>query len=276
MLKSTLLSFLFTLSLCTSLYGNEKERSFYMEVTNNLHLNGEVAHRYGDNLNTGSLEFGYRTQQYLYLAKMTSYTQKYDELNAIFTNLCRVDTLELGVIRKIKNYQDEIYTLDIHLGVLVLLSGNFGGEGLQNLIHSQNGLSEVDIPYSNDNHMAIGLQGNINYTYTINPYLKLFGDFEAKVYSDASGIFGGELGTLMSYKAIEIKLGLGSKYIRPFKQELIEALTINTTPLYLLGEIKVPLTKTISMKVGTIISGDHPYGNSEDDPFSYLNFNYNF
>jgi len=271
-IKLLLVVFYATTFLCAE----EEVNSFSFKTTNNINLKGQVADQYGDNLNTGSLEVKYKTAQYTYSVNMTAYTQKYPELKSSLTDLSRIDTLELGVIRKIKTYQANDYKLNIHIGATLLLSGNFGGEKLQDFIHENLDLEKSEIPYSSHKHNAIGIVGNIDYLNNINPFLKLYGKGKTKIYSDTSGTISLELGTLLVYRSIEMKLGLGAKHIKPFQQELVKILTINKNPKYLLCELKIPLIKKISMNIGTILAGDHPYGNNQNDPFSYLNISYTF
>ncbi|WP_154806470.1 hypothetical protein [Sulfurovum lithotrophicum] len=262
--------------LATVLCSAEEENSIYIETSNNINLKGQTSHPYGDNFNTGTLKLKYTTDTYAYSVNMTAYTQKYSELDSILTSKRRIDTLEFEVTKKVKIIQGKNYRCNINIGTQLLLSGDFGGAKLQNTIHEHTDSDEVEIPYSDDKHNVIGIQGEINYLYNINKYINIYSDLKSKIYSDTSNITSAEIGTLLTYRFIDFKLSLGAKHIKPIQQELVKILTINKNPHYIIGEVDIQLPKGISVNIGTLLDGDHPYGNNSNDPYSYFRIAYKF
>lgn len=110
----------------------------------------------------------------------------------------------------------------------------------------------------------------------MNGSIKIYSNLKSKIYSDTSNITSAEIGTLLTYRFIDFKLSFGAKHIKPIQQELVKILTINKNPHYIIGEADMQLPKGISVNIGTLLDGDHPYGNNSNDPYSYFRIAYKF
>ncbi|HHH37320.1 MAG TPA: hypothetical protein ENK77_01745 [Epsilonproteobacteria bacterium] len=256
---------------------------FRFYTTNNINIRGDVARHQGDDFNTGTLLLESKIDGCLYAFNLTLYTQSLPE----FTTTQRVDVVELSLGKSLGSYDSGEFAGNIYLFGHAIISGNFGGEALQTLVHNATKNNNISLPYSADRHATIGFTARADSVYRINEYQYAFANVGATANTDGSGDLQMDIGTVRHYGRLALKLLVGIKYISPLKQELVALSTVNRVPKYAIVEAGLKLSDTLTLFVGSKILGDNPYGNQPvdptlqkrgkvDDPFSYLNVLYRF
>jgi len=226
--------------------------------SNDINLLGETSgDRFADDGLTGVLSLRYQTQPHAYEIQLNSYTQRHQSQGE------RVDTLSLGYFQGMEALTYRGWRLWGEMGVVVMRSGAFGGEGLQNVIHSLTGNPHYNLPFSSTDHTTIGLEGRVSTTHPLPYTLTLYTHTTLALQSDGSGRESLEVGIQRDYESLTLWGGAKAHHLTPFAHPIVEASTPDTQSLSWLFGGSYHLTPHYELQLESIIGGA-PLGEEGD------------
>lgn len=236
----------------------EDKRSISLIHSNDINIGGETSgSNKGDDLLTGTLDIHYRDSDAFYEIDIKSYTQRY------IVNGERIDTLSLGYLRDLVSDRYMGYSYNMIVGAQLIHGGNFGGEALQNGIHSLTNNPYINLPYSTKKYTTFGLQSRIWGSYVLNQNFNVYNNLMIEVNIDKSGCGKFELGIEGVYKSISFWLGGAIQYIEPFKHTIVEFSIPDKYSSHIVFGMSVEFTKNYEIMLETSFGGA-PLGEKDD------------
>jgi len=236
----------------------EDRSSISITHSNDINILGETSGaNIGDDLLTGTLGISYRSSEAFYEMNMKSYTQRY------IVNGERIDTLSLGYLRDMVSGNHMGYGYNVIIGAQLIHSGNFGGEALQNAVHSLTGNTRNDLPYSDETHTTFGLQSRIWGSYALNQKFNLYNNLAIEANIDKSGSGKLELGVEGAYESVSFWIAGVMQYIEPFNHTLVEFSTPDKYSGYAVLGASVRFAKKYELMLETTFGGA-PLGEKDD------------
>lgn len=211
----------------------------------------------GDDLLTGTLGIYYRSDDAFYEMDLKSYTQKYIEEGE------RVDILSLGYLRDVLSKSSTEYSYRVTVGAQFIQSGNFGGDMLQEAIHSVTASPLNDLPYATETQTTFGVQGRMSGLYILSQDFNLYNNLDFQVNLDHSGRGKCELGIEGTYESISFWVAGVLQYIEPLDHSVVEFSTPDKYSNHVVLGGSVRLLNTYEFMMETTFGGA-PLGENDD------------
>lgn len=208
----------FFITLSNTLFANpfNLENSLTLTHINDINLLGETSGATtGDDRLTGVLDIAYLSDENLYTMRLDSYTQRH------LTAGERVDTLTFGYLRNIVAVQTDSSYYGVMVGIGAIGSGNYGGEVLQNAIHTLTRNPHYDLPFSTQKAYAIGFRAKGYATYLLNEDVSLYTHLDIAQNSDKSGSVLWEIGGEYRYGEMALWIAGVANLIEPFDHPVV-------------------------------------------------------
>lgn len=103
------------------------------------------------------------------------------------------------------NYETQLELGLLRVGSGIIFSGNFGGSGIQNFYHNMASITELNLPYSNNNHFGLSIHSLIKPILFDKNKLQIKEVTSFSLFTDG-GPSSIELGLESNYTAIEDQL----------------------------------------------------------------------
>jgi hypothetical protein len=236
---------------------------------NDINLLGETSSvARGDDLLTGTLGLVYMNDTSLYLLNLQTFTRRHSAYQD------RIDLLTLGYLHTLYTLHEADYSYRLMGGVHFIGTGNYGGEFLQNIVHTLSNNEDYSLRQSNETKNSMGLAFKAFGIYTLSDTMNVSMLVDVAMYFDGSGYIKNELKLNYRYDTYTFWAGVGADYTKAFSVSIIEDAYEESKSMHLLYGASIPFLENYEIAIEGSYLGA-PLG-KKDDYSSYLYLRYYF
>lgn len=271
-MKKIILTLVTVLSMSINVYANPLDfnrEQLIISHGNDINLLGETSSvARGDDLLTGTLGLVYMNEMSLYSLSLQTFTRRH----SVYQD--RTDLLTLGYYHTLDAFQTSDYAYRLMGGIHFIASGNYGGEFLQDIVHTLSNNEDYHLIQSNEEKNSMGLAFKLFGQYHITDTLNLSMQIDGAIYADGSKYLNNKLRLNYRYETYTFWAGMAGTYTKAFSVPIIEDSYEATDSMHLLYGASIPFLENYEVALEGSYLGA-PLG-KKDDYTSYLYLRYYF